>query len=313
MIRNFLRYKEFSYIIWGETLVVLVHRLGEDFFEITLDILPIKDLYIHEEIVPILAERLIENIKKSQFQIDPIIVDEKTGVILDGMHRYYALKELGYDLIAAAKVDYMDPHIIIKNWYRAFKSPTNVEKVLKVIESFLEETSLYLETSLNTSIDTKFDLNAVCEIVFRDKIVKVFSDEKLDIWQKYHKIKEIEQFLSQKLNKRILYQSDKQAIYSLSKEEISMIIKTPPITKKDVISFAKQGKIFPPKTTRHILPARPLFLNIPLSLLKKMDNEDLVTRKKLFRKILSLKTLVKVKGRIFLERYYEEDILFIFI
>ena len=69
-------------------MVVLVHRLGEDFFEITLDILPIKDLYIHEEIVPILAERLIENIKKSQFQIDPIIVDEKTGVILDGMHRY---------------------------------------------------------------------------------------------------------------------------------------------------------------------------------------------------------------------------------
>jgi len=62
-------------------------------------LLPIDDLKPHEKGSPVYLELLKQEILRDGVLKYPIIVDEKTHVILDGMHRWLALKSLGYQLI----------------------------------------------------------------------------------------------------------------------------------------------------------------------------------------------------------------------
>ena len=48
----------------------------------------------------------------------------------------------------------------------------------------------------------------------------------------------------------------------------------PPISKEDVRAVALKGLLYPPKSTRHIIPSRPLYLNIPLSMLYSQSDKE---------------------------------------
>lgn len=68
-------------------------------------LVPIDELKPHEKGSPIYLELLRQEILEDQMLKYPIIADEKTGVILDGMHRWLALKSLGYTLIPVILID----------------------------------------------------------------------------------------------------------------------------------------------------------------------------------------------------------------
>jgi hypothetical protein len=55
--------------------------------ELKITLAETSSLRIHEEIIPSILARLVEKIKSDNVWTDPIIVDEKTMVVLDGMHR----------------------------------------------------------------------------------------------------------------------------------------------------------------------------------------------------------------------------------
>ena len=65
----------------------------------------VDQLKPHEKGSPLYLELLRKEILKDGALKYPIIVDEKTHVILDGMHRWLALKSLGYELIPVILVD----------------------------------------------------------------------------------------------------------------------------------------------------------------------------------------------------------------
>jgi hypothetical protein len=74
--------------------------------------LPIDELKPHEKGSPIYLEMLKREILGDGVLKYPIIADEKTHVILDGMHRWLALKSLGYTLIPVILVDaFQNPKI----------------------------------------------------------------------------------------------------------------------------------------------------------------------------------------------------------
>jgi hypothetical protein len=68
-------------------------------------IVPIDKLKPHEKGSPLYLKLIIRELLKDGVLRYPIIADEKTLVILDGMHRWLALKGLGYTLIPAILVD----------------------------------------------------------------------------------------------------------------------------------------------------------------------------------------------------------------
>jgi hypothetical protein len=45
----------------------------------------------------------------------------------------------------------------------------------------------------------------------------------------------------------------------------------PKVEKQEVIDMATRNQVFTPKATRHRLPARPLGVNVPISLLRDKD------------------------------------------
>jgi cysteine synthase/O-phosphoserine sulfhydrylase/cystathionine beta-synthase len=70
----------------------------------------------HEEVDPEHLKELTEEIASDKILKYTIVVDEKTKVILDGEHRYNALKILGCKRIPVIYVDYNSPNIEVQTW-----------------------------------------------------------------------------------------------------------------------------------------------------------------------------------------------------
>jgi hypothetical protein len=89
------------------------------------------------------------------------------------------------------------------------------------------------------------------------------------------------------------------------------IVWTPRITKETVVDCAKQNKIFAPKTTRHVIPARPLSVNVPGHWLK--ENIPLKEMRSRFEEFLNTKKVRRFgPGQVIDGRYYEEELYVFF-
>jgi hypothetical protein len=58
----------------------------------------------------------------------PVIVDRESLVVLDGMHRVEALRNLGCRFMCVCLVDYMSPGIRVDRWFRVVSSPISIEE-----------------------------------------------------------------------------------------------------------------------------------------------------------------------------------------
>jgi hypothetical protein len=67
--------------------------------DVRIALMPIDELKPHEKGSPLYLEFLKKEILKDGVLKYPVIADEETRVILDGMHRWLALKSLGYKYI----------------------------------------------------------------------------------------------------------------------------------------------------------------------------------------------------------------------
>lgn len=76
----------------------------------------LDDLREHEEVNPVRLKELIEEIASDKILKFAIVVDENTNVILDGEHRFNALKNLGYKKIPVVYVNYNSPEIEVQAW-----------------------------------------------------------------------------------------------------------------------------------------------------------------------------------------------------
>jgi len=82
-------------------------------------ILDIGKLRPHERTKPELLEKLVEAIRADGFLRRPLLVEDEHFVILDGHHRYEALRLLGCVRIPVYLVHYGDPAIGLTTWDEA--------------------------------------------------------------------------------------------------------------------------------------------------------------------------------------------------
>lgn len=81
-----------------------------------MQVVDLDKLRQHEEVDPIHLRELKEEIKSDGILKLAIAVDVNTKIILDGEHRFNALKELGCKKIPVVFVDYDSPAITIQAW-----------------------------------------------------------------------------------------------------------------------------------------------------------------------------------------------------
>lgn len=261
-------------------------------------------LYIHEEVIPELLSKLATQIRMDNTVKHPVIVDENSLVVLDGTHRVEAIRSLKYEYIPVCLVDYSNPNIVVGAWYRLVESPIEPKTVLNIIKD------------LNLKVKEDSSSNAYKLIEGREAAVALISKTKSyiidnprqDIREVYDVVREIENRL--RLNGyRVTYDTELGSREAIETGRASLILAMPAILKEEVVKVALSGKVFTHKSTRHVIPARPLFINIPLKWLHGNLNHTEVNE--MLVKHLKSRTVKHLPPGQVLDRRYDEE-LYIF-
>jgi hypothetical protein len=290
-------------------------------FRLKLELL--EKVRLHEEVLPDAFKKICRAICEEKVLQDPVFIDEDSKVILDGMHRVAALltlkdgeckklffneetgeykypecehcngkfKDLQYILCCA--VDYVDSNAVeLKKWYRGVSFP--LESLCEIIPEY----------TIQERPDDSVQQNDFA-ILTDGKRFFALSKGFNTVLEKYMALRRLETAIKEH-GGTITYPADEEAYQLLQEKEFASLIVTPDITKKDVQTFSKpglpyKGDVFPPKSTRHLFPARPLKINVPLALLTK---EDYSLRQEQLKVFLRRKRRLTVRGKV--QHYLEE-------
>ncbi|MEM2882630.1 MAG: ParB N-terminal domain-containing protein [Candidatus Bathyarchaeia archaeon] len=265
----------------------------------------VEGLRLHEEVIPSVVRELADRIRADGVFMHPIIVDEGSLVVLDGMHRVAAAREIGYKFIPVCLVDYNNPSIEIGAWYRLLSGPVDMGRV----PAMLGDLGLSAERApLESAHGLVEGREAIAAIFSKDECFLV-NGPRGGIKEAYDMIKKVEvRFLSEGCS--ISYDDEDGAMGRVRSGEAPASIMTPTISKREVIETALAGKVFIQKSTRHLIPARPMFINAPAELLTgalglSEANDRLVA-------LLSSKELKRLPPGQVLDRRYGEE-LYIFL
>ena len=259
-------------------------------------------LHHHEEVVPELLRALTRQIERDGVLKHPVVVDEATLVILDGTHRVEALRALGCRLVAACLVDYREPRIELKSWYRTVRGASSLRELVPILESQL---GLRVEFCTKLRPEEVGVPPVALGLADGHGFARVLGDfnDKSEAWTL---VKEVEGALRE-LGFEIGFEPEEDAMSKLGRGGAGVILMTPRITKQDVVRTALSGRVFPHKATRHVIPARPLFLNIPLEALR--GDRPLRAVEEELRELLASRKLRRVPpGQLIEGRRYEEEV-----
>jgi hypothetical protein len=285
-------FKFFRKVIVGDNLWF---SLPTPELELRLRLEELSKVRIHEEIIPELLEELSNAINSDGEVKHPVIVDSNTLVVLDGMHRVAALEKLGCKYLPVCLVDYQSPSVKVGCWYRTVDGRAGVDKLLDILqtlgltpkESPLEHT---MEKLAIQSKEKCYLVKGAGEGVRENSALVRRIDEAL-----------------RKRGLKVDYETESDAVQKIQSGEITAVILTPKVTKEEVIEAARSGKVFPHKTTRHVVAARPMGINVPLKWLKGEKPLDEVNRM-LIEHLSKRKVKRLPKGALFEGRRYEEEL-----
>lgn len=240
-------------------------ELAESEFELEIKGESLEKLSFHEEVVDSFLEDLVSSIKDEERIKDPVVVDEETGVVLDGTHRVVAVKELGYEKVPVCSIDYQDSRVKVGSWSRLFPN-LSLDPMIRICEELeFEKDTCESEEIGSLLFDERFNLI----IASKDECRLIVQDVD-SIQSVYRSAVKIEEKLREE-GFEPQYESEKEILGKLNSEKTALLI--PPAHKEEIIKAALSESPFPYKATRHILPIRPLGINLPLPILEKTLSE----------------------------------------
>ena len=255
-----------------------------------LRILPISCLKPHEETTPEKTERIKRIIRNSKIAKNPVLVDRESLVVLDGMHRVAAFKELGYKCILCQLVDYESQKLLVGLWHPFFP---------KELVPGLEKLATLSSTNYEDGMQAICASRAVF-LLARPEAGKIawslagLSENEIPLAELVSSQKKILSALRKKCELKPVPDFEAKEFA----EKGAVLIRRP-FRKQEILSLASNGILLPPTSTRHMFPLRVIGVSIPLSWLK-LKPED--ANKRLGK---MLDEAVK-KGEI---RHYPEPVL----
>jgi hypothetical protein len=263
----------------------------------------LQSLKLHEETLNAPLRSLVEDIKRSGVVKHPVIVDRDSLTVLDGMHRVQALRRINCVRALTCNVDYQSRDVALKFWYRTLND-VDVTLALKL----LEEMRLPLQRGkLDAEVLSSPDL--VLALITRDDMY--FSIKR---GRKVEDAFDIVKILERRIQARgtLSYYIEDEALKKALRGEVEAALAIPKLSKKDIVELAGKGYLLPPKTTRHVIPARPMGVNVPLSLLmdRRMETEE--ANAVLVEQLMKRQIVRMGPGATYENRFYEEE-LYVFV
>ncbi|MFX0163397.1 MAG: ParB N-terminal domain-containing protein [Candidatus Hodarchaeota archaeon] len=283
-----------------------------DPFVLELCILHVNDVYPHEETILPRVLRISRNMEKKGIVLDPLLVSKGSLAILDGNHRLEALKRIGARFFPACLLPYDDHLIEVKTWLRFVKRvfPEDLIPILnRITFPVVKIETIKRPLPVNDFEHFLGDSDFSFSVFTRSLIIKIRGRERTDLTYSLELLRIFELSLSQ-LGARLQYLEDDkldELLETLGEREI--VVLPPKTTKEDVVKMARKDYLMPPKSTRHIVPVRPLNLGIPLSLLKDYSITLSYANRQL-EKILKKKRSKRLpRNQVIGGRKYPEEIL----
>jgi L-serine kinase (ADP) len=266
---------------------------------ILLTLKRVQDLKPHEETVSTDIHGIVDTLKRDPILRHPIVADATTGAVLDGNHRLAALSQLGCYTIPTALIDYQNPQVKVDRWFRVITGE-NLKDFMKrtkhnqshLVTSILEADRTLLSRSSYAGLGNK-------------KEWFTFRSSGPDAVEAFHKSFRIEE-IARNNHLNIAY-TDNDDLNELP--ENGFLMSTIRVEKSEVIESCINHRLFPPKSTRHLIPSRPLGLAVPINWLK---NKNYAEAESAFVKHVRSKHVKRLAegSKVGSRRYLEEVFLF---
>ncbi|MHA2250142.1 MAG: hypothetical protein ACXAD7_07260 [Candidatus Kariarchaeaceae archaeon] len=231
------------------------HLQTKPIMEYDINMVELEELIPHEMTIAEELEHFKEGIVIDGTIFYPILVDKESQVILDGHHRQAGLIQLGYKNIPVVYLNYLDDSIVqLATWFPLVdRNPDDVVKELAKNGLQIEEGVSY---------------DACKKLLENREITAIIGNED----KMYHAVGEREEIFKivreQWLEGIRYYDYDKYCIRDARDDKTAII--SWPYRKREILDKVKEGIIFYPKTTRHILTYRQKRCDIPLTNLNRL-------------------------------------------
>ena len=255
----------------------------------------LDDLRPHEETVPADLAVIVQDMKTDGTVRHPLVADARSGTVLDGTHRLAALSQLGYEYAPAALIDYQNPLVRVDRWYRKISG--------EPLGTFIKKTGNPSPSKVSHSeSDALLSERRAYAALHDFKECFVFhsrTNNPLELSRHAFKLEE----LARLTGLSISYLDNSQL---QSREDSVFVMSTILVTKSEVVDAATSQRLFPPKTTRHLIPSRPLATRVPLQWLRGREHRD---AERLFLQHLRSKMIKQLpEGSLVGSRRYQEEV-----
>jgi hypothetical protein len=243
-------------------------------------------------------------------------------------------------------VDARDPSIRLEKWDRVVHGVGEPEGLIEELASlehkihiedlappelepakdeFKIEAYTRLLTEYDRLIEYKKAIGVLIDLLENKSYALYFADEPPGEEEKSLRIKKVYEYtraiegVFERRGYEVRHRSRKKVIEDMVNRKSYYVLIPAKITKSEVLEVAQRGEVFPPKSTRFVLPVRVLYMNIPIKLLKKskwvdtlLGADPLKARNDIVESILRERKLTKIPGNIDLDRHYDEPYIYIF-
>ncbi len=250
------------------------------------------------------ARKLANYIEHDGMQRDPIVVapEGERYIALDGMHRVDALKVMGCRDLLAYIVDYGNHRILLESWDALIFDFQGVLDILR--DEFDGGKYEIREVDCENGREGVVGRQSVIAVVDRNRktfaIQRHEEKRKLTLDEVIRVLVKFERRLD-KEGAKIRYVANTNSELQFTESESTFLVIRPRFTKTEVVERTLKGKLFPRKTTRHVIYERPLRVGVALSILK--EDVDIQLKNRLLQAELQWRY---ENGRI---RFYPEPII----
>ncbi len=279
--------------------------------KLKLEIVFIDSLLSHEAVIPDSVDRLYMEFKNWASLQNPLIVDEN-DIVLDGNHRAFVFKLMKFKFVAVCRIDYFSPGAQLKYWFRRLGNIGDID----MLKSLIDEAGGRMRTIEDGDTLCKMlrDDRLCCGLQCRSgyevvRFPETVVGDALSAYGMLHRIQE--ELIRQGATMQFIpcqLALDHDSCRNMGNDEV--MIWTPQITKEMVVEAAKNGRVFAPKTTRHLIHARPINVNVPTYWFTEEVTLGEINHR--FEEFLNRKQVRKLgPGQVVDGRYYGER-LFVF-
>jgi len=233
-------------------------------------LLNVDALLPHEEIINERLNELLKNMLELGAVDMPIIVAPIPGtkkyLIVDGHHRWAALKKLGARKVPAIVIDYFSPNVKVYTWFPGFKGDIN-DFLNEIKASGIKVKPIGGEGGLESLVNSCRIDGEECSFILVCRDGRKYA---LSGWLAGQKrvVKALDKLASEGKILMIWYGLLKDALKDLEDGAIDCLLIRRGLTKHEVMDVVRRGGVLPPKTTRHVLPFIPEKTYTKLSLLR---------------------------------------------